>query len=67
MSKKSYKERRLARKAREQQKKDNLKTSEEARKERVQALGDAVITQKWQAGKGNRDTWARKRAIYIVT
>lgn len=59
MSKKSYKERRLARKAREQQKKaleeqkkDNLKTSEEARKEWVQELGDAVIKQKWQAGKG---------------
>lgn len=59
MSKKSYKERRLARKAREEQKKaqeeqmkDNLKTSEEARKEWVQELGDAVIKQKWQAGKG---------------
>ncbi len=59
MSKKSYKERRLARKAREEQKKaqeeqkkDKLKTSEEARREWVQALGDAVIKQKWQAGKG---------------
>ena len=52
MAKKSYKERRLARQAREQQKKDKLKISEEARRERVQALGDAVITQKWQAGKG---------------
>ena len=38
MAKKSYKERRLARQAREQQKKDKLKTSEEARRERVQAL-----------------------------
>lgn len=52
MSKKSYKERRLARQAREQKKKDNLKTSEEARRAWVQAMGQAVISQKWDAGNG---------------
>ena len=59
MARKSRKEKRLERKAkeeqrkaREEQKKDNLKISEEARKEWVQALGDAVIQQKWDAGKG---------------
>ena len=52
MARKSRKEKRLARKAREEQRKDNLKTSEEARRERVQALGQAVISQKWTAGRG---------------
>lgn len=52
MARKSRKEKRLARKAREEQRKDNLKTSEEARRERVQALGQAVISQKWTAGNG---------------
>lgn len=52
MSKKSYKERRLARKAREQKKKDNLRTSEEARREWVQSMGQTVISKKWDAGQG---------------
>lgn len=52
MARKSRKEKRLARKAREEQRKDNLKTSEEARRERVQALGQVVISQKWTAGNG---------------
>lgn len=52
MARKSRKEKRLARKAREEQRKDNLKTSEEARRERIQALGQAVISQKWTAGNG---------------
>lgn len=59
MARKSRKEKRLERKAKEEQKKaleeqkkDNLKTSEEARMEWVQELGDAVIQQKWDAGKG---------------
>lgn len=52
MARKSRKEKRLARKAREEQKKDILKTSEEARREWVQSMGQAVISQKWNAGNG---------------
>lgn len=68
MARKSRKEKRLERKAkeeqrkaREEQKKDNLKISEEARKEWVQALGDAVIQQKWDAGKGKSRHAGKKR------
>lgn len=60
MARKTRKERRLARQAREQKKKDNLKTSEEARRAWVQAMGQAVISKKWDAGRGKSRHLSKK-------
>ena len=60
MARKSRKERRLARKAREEQKKANLKISEEARRAWVRAMGQAVISKKWDAGRGKFKHFGKK-------
>ncbi|WP_170237770.1 hypothetical protein [Streptococcus hyovaginalis] len=53
MSKKrSYKEKRLKRKAKKKQKVELLRTNEEARYQHVQKLGQVLITKKWREGKG---------------
>lgn len=70
MAKKSRKERRLARQAREQKKKDNLKTNEEARRAWVQAMGQAVISKKWEAGRGKSRHLGKKEGnnyLYITS
>ena len=64
MSKKSYKERRLARQAREQKKKDNLKTSEEARRAWVQTMGQAVISQNGTLEMENPGIWVKEGNNY---
>lgn len=60
MAKKSRKERRLARQAREQKKKDDLKTNEEVRRAWVQSMGQAVISKKWDAGRGKSRHLSKK-------
>ncbi|MGT2755534.1 hypothetical protein [Streptococcus ovis] len=52
MAKKSYKAKRLAREAKKQEQKDVLCSSEQARAEHVQKMGQIRITEKWKAGKG---------------
>lgn len=60
MTKKSRKERRLARQAREQKKKDNLKTNKDVRRAWVQAMGQAVISKKWDTGRGKFRYFGKK-------
>lgn len=60
MARKTRKERRLARQAREQKKKDNLKTNEDVRRAWVQSMGQAVISKKWDAGRGKFRYFGKK-------
>lgn len=60
---KSRKEKRLARKQRAEEQVQSLRTSEEARFEKVYELGRQIIDKKWADGHGIK---GRKRETCIV-